>query len=134
VVEHVHPLGVKIDAALDIADEGVLGPAVPQPGHDIEELAGPAVAFAVLHMLGQSEIERRIGVRGRDQVPAGPAAADVVERGETPLQQISSKIARVGCSLRLPRSGSTHQPRRTARAPDSPVLSGRDQASPKFPH
>jgi hypothetical protein len=56
VVEHVHPLGVKIDAALDIADEGVLGPAVPQPGHDIEELAGPAVAFAVLHMLGQPEI------------------------------------------------------------------------------
>ena len=54
---------------LDIADEGVVGPAVPQPGDDIEELAGAAIALAVLHMLGQAEIERRVGVRGGDQVP-----------------------------------------------------------------
>ena len=43
-------LGIEIDAALDIADEGVVGPAVPQPGHDVEELARAAVALAVLDM------------------------------------------------------------------------------------
>ncbi len=58
VVEHMHPLRVEINAVLDIADKGVVGPAVPEAGHDIEELAGTAVALAMLHMLGQSEIER----------------------------------------------------------------------------
>ena len=59
VVEDVQPLGVEIDAVLDIADKGVVGPAVPQPGHDIEELAGAAIALAMLHVLGHAEIERR---------------------------------------------------------------------------
>ena len=90
------PLGVEIDAALDIADKGVLGPAVPQPGHDIEELAGAAVALAVLHVLGQPEIERRVGVRGGDQVPAGAPAADMVERGEAPRDQIGRLEGRRG--------------------------------------
>src|ERR1700730_18396496 len=69
VVEHMHPLRVEIKAGLDIADKGVLGPAVPEAGHDIEELAGAAVALAMLHMLGQPEIECRVGVRGGDEVP-----------------------------------------------------------------
>ena len=69
VVEHVHAFGIEIDALLDVADEGVVGQAVPQPGHDVEELAGAAVALVVLHVLGQAEIERRIGVGGGDQVP-----------------------------------------------------------------
>ena len=29
VVEHMHPLGVEIDAALDVADEGVVGELNP---------------------------------------------------------------------------------------------------------
>ncbi len=87
VVEHVQPLGVEIDALPDIADKGVVGPAVPQPGDHVEELAGAAVALAVLHVLAQAEIERRVGVRGGDEVPAGPPAADVIERGEPPGDQ-----------------------------------------------
>ena len=70
VVEDVQPLGIEIDAVFDIADKGVLGPAVPQAGHDIEEFAGAAIALAMLHVLGHAEIERRVGVRGRDQIPA----------------------------------------------------------------
>ncbi len=57
VVEDVQPLGIEIDAVFDIADKGVLGPAVPQPGHDIEEFAGAPIALAMLHMLGHAEIE-----------------------------------------------------------------------------
>ena len=96
MVEHMHPLGVEIDAVLDIADEGVVGPAVPEAGHDIEELARAAIALAVLHMLGQPEIERRVGVRGGDQVPAGAAAADMVERGEAPGDRVGRLEGRRG--------------------------------------
>ena len=88
VVEDMHPLRVEIDAVLDVADEGVLGPAVPEAGHDVEELAGAAVALAMLHMLGQSEIERGVGVGGRDQVPSGAPAADMVERREPPRDHV----------------------------------------------
>jgi hypothetical protein len=83
VVEHMHALGVEIDAVLDVEDEGVVGPAVPEASHDIEELAGAAVALAMLHAFGQPEIERRVGVRGGDEVPAGAPAADMVERRKT---------------------------------------------------
>ena len=75
-------LGIEIDAALDVADEGVVGPAVPQAGHDVVELARAAIALVVLHMLVEAEIQRRVGIGGRDDVPAGAAAADMVERGE----------------------------------------------------
>src|SRR5262252_10893679 len=37
VIQHMQPLGIEIDAVLDIADEGVVGPAVPQSGDDLEE-------------------------------------------------------------------------------------------------
>ena len=88
MVEHVQPLGIEIDAVFDIADEGVVGPAVPQAGDDIEKFTRAAVALAMLHMLGEAEVERRIGVGGRDQVPPGTAAADVVKRGEPSGDQI----------------------------------------------
>src|SRR5437763_1472885 len=58
------------------------------PGHDVKEFAGAAVALAMLHMLGQSEIERGVGVRGGDQVPAGAPAAEMVERGETARDRV----------------------------------------------
>ncbi len=96
VIEHMHPLGIEIEAVLDIADKSVLGPAVPQPGDDIEELAGPAIALAMLHVLGQPEIERRVGVRGRHQVPPGAPAADMVERGEPARDQIGRLERRRG--------------------------------------
>ena len=68
--------------ALDVADEGVVGKAVPQAGHDIVEFARAAIALVVLDMLVEPEIQRRVGVGGRHDVPAGAAAADMVERGE----------------------------------------------------
>ena len=73
VFEHMQPLGIERDALLDVADEGVLGPAVPQAGHDVEELAGAAVAHAMIHMLGQSEI---FAIRtSAIAIPLSPATA-----------------------------------------------------------
>ena len=76
---------------VDVADEGVVGPAVPQAGHHVVELARAAVALAVLHVLVEPEIERRVRIGGGDDVPAGAAAADVVERGE-PARDVIGRV------------------------------------------
>ena len=82
VAEHVHPGGIEEDAAVDVADEGIVRPRVPQAGHDIVEFARALVALAVLHQCVHAEIQRRVGVGGGDDVPAGAAAAQMIERGE----------------------------------------------------
>ena len=53
----MQPLGIEINALVDVADEGVVGPAVPQAGDDIEKLSRAAIAFAVFHMLGEAEVQ-----------------------------------------------------------------------------
>src|SRR5712692_2844187 len=82
VVQNVQPVGIEIDPVLDVADKCVVCPAVPEARDDVEELARAAVARRVLDMLLKSEVQRRIRVGCRDEVPAGTAAADVIERGE----------------------------------------------------
>jgi hypothetical protein len=62
----------------------------------VEELAGAAIALAVFQMLGQAEIERRVGVGGGDQVPPGAPAAQMVERGEAARDQIGRLEGRRG--------------------------------------
>ena len=54
--------GIEIDAALDVADEGVLGETVPQAGHHVVELARAAIALVMLEMIVEAEIERRIRI------------------------------------------------------------------------
>ena len=51
VIEHMQLVGVEKDAVLDVADEGVVGPAVPQSRHHVVELARAAIALAVLHVI-----------------------------------------------------------------------------------
>ena len=82
VVQHMHLVRIEKEAALDVAHEGVVGEGIPQPGDHVIELARPLVALVVLHVVVEAEIQRRIRVGGGDDVPAGAAAADVVERGE----------------------------------------------------
>ena len=76
VIEHMHFRRIEEDAVLDVADESIVGPAIPQPGDHVVELARAAIAFAMLHMLVEAEIERRVGIGGGDDVPAGAAAAE----------------------------------------------------------
>ena len=82
VVEHMQFGGVEIEPAFGVADEGVVGKAVPQAGHHIVEFPRPVIALVMLDMLVEAEIQRGIGIGRGDDVPAGAAAADMVERGE----------------------------------------------------
>ena len=88
VVEHVQLVGIEIESLRDVADEGVVRPGIPQAGDDVVELARAAVAFAVLHVIAHAEIERRVGIGGRDDIPAGAAAAEMIERSEPPRDVI----------------------------------------------
>ena len=88
VVEHMQLVGIEIKAVFDIADERIIGPAVPQTGHDIVKLARASVTLAVLHMLFHPEIQRRIRIGSGDDVPASAPATEMVERGEAPRDVI----------------------------------------------
>ncbi len=68
--------------------KGVLGEGVPQPRDDVIEFASPHVALVVLHVIVEAEVERRVGIGGRDDIPAGAPAADVIERGEAARDMI----------------------------------------------
>ena len=94
VIERMQPLRIeKLPAGL-VADEGVVVPAVPQRGDDIGEFAGAFVALAVLEVLIAAEILRFFLLARRDQVPAGAAAADMVEGGELARHVIRLVVAR----------------------------------------
>ncbi len=83
VAEDVHLVEVEPDAALLVAQKGIVLPAVPQTDDDVVELGGAVVAHAVLEMGVAAEIHRLVlGLRG-DEVPAGAPAADVVDGEET---------------------------------------------------
>ena len=129
MVEHVHPLGVEIDPLLDIADKRIVGPAVPQPGDDVEELPRPAIALAVFHVLGQTEIQCGIRVGGGDQIPRRAPAADVVERGKAAGDRIG-RLEGGGCRRDQPEMLGHHrqhrqQGQRVERGHRRAVLQGR---------
>ena len=75
--------GSKRCRSPDVAEQGVIGKTIPEAGDDIVEFAGPAIALVMVQMFVEAEIQGRVRIGGGNDVPAGPAAADVVERGET---------------------------------------------------
>jgi hypothetical protein len=62
MVQDMQFLSVEVDAAFNIADKGVIRPAIPKSSHDIVEFAGPPIAFAVLQMFFQPEIQGSIRI------------------------------------------------------------------------
>ena len=94
VVQHVHLLGVEINARLNIADEGVVRPTVPQAGDNIEELARTTIALSMLQVFLASEVHRlaRVG-RGND-VPTRASPTDMIKRGEFSRDMIRLIIGR----------------------------------------
>jgi hypothetical protein len=88
VVEHVQLVRIEIKPAFRIADEGVVRPGIPEAGHDVIKFPRATITFAVLHMIGHAEIQRRVWVGCGDDVPAGAAAAEMVERGEAPGDEV----------------------------------------------
>ncbi len=101
VVQHMQLVRVEIDAAVDVAHEGIVGKAVPKARHHVVEFACAGVAFAVVHVLLQPEVQRRIGIGGGDDVPARAPAADVVEGGE-PAGDVVGLVERGGAGSHQP--------------------------------
>ncbi len=82
VVEGVQLAGVQEDAALDIGRERVVLVGVPQTPDHLDGLERPAVTRRVVEVLVQAVVPGGPGVEACHHVPAGPAAADVVQRAE----------------------------------------------------
>ena len=82
VIEHVHLGGIEIKPLFDVAHEGVVGKGIPQTRDHIVEFARAAVALGVLHVIVESEIQRRVRIGGGDDIPSGAPTADVIQRGK----------------------------------------------------
>ena len=114
VIEDVHFLRIEEDAACLVVQPCVVGPTVPQTRDDRVELARPPVAFVVLHMVGQAEIQRRVGIGGRHDIPPRSAVADVVERGE-PTRDMVGFVERCRCGRDEANPFRDHRERRKQR-------------------
>ena len=101
VVEHVHAGGIEEDPALGVPDEGVVGEAVPEAGDHIVELARPDITGVMVHLLVLAEVQRRVRIGGRDDVPARASAADVVE-GREAARDVEGRVEG--------RRGGRHEP------------------------
>ncbi|BAV75684.1 hypothetical protein PCAU_3475 [Pseudomonas chlororaphis subsp. aurantiaca] len=84
MVEAVQLVRVEIHPALGIANEGVVRPAVPEPGDHLIELPRPGITLVMGEGLLQAEVQRGIGVGGGDDIPAGATVAQMIEGSETP--------------------------------------------------
>src|SRR5258707_1539845 len=80
VIKHMHFRWVEENAMLDIADEGVVGPAVPHARDHVIKLPCTPIALAVLDMLLKAEIDSGVRIVSRDDIPACAAAGDMTER------------------------------------------------------
>src|SRR3954447_25703392 len=63
------------------AHEGVVIPAIPKRGDDLGEFVGALVALGMAVVSVPVEVQRVRRHAGGDEIPAGTAAADVIERG-----------------------------------------------------
>jgi hypothetical protein len=73
---------VGVDTRRLVADLRAVLPAVPEPDRHVGELRGPPVALPVRRVVVEPEVQRGVSPGRGDDVPAGPATADVVQRGE----------------------------------------------------
>jgi hypothetical protein len=96
VVERVQLRRLEIDSALDVTDEGVIGPGIPEAGYHVEELAGAAIAGIVLDMLVEAEVHRFVRVARGDEVPPRPTAAQMIQRGKAARHVIGLVVSRRG--------------------------------------
>jgi hypothetical protein len=90
MLDRVHLFDIEILAGFLVAQESVVLPAVPQPGHHVAEFDGALVARGVIDVAVEAEIRGLVlRLRGHE-VPAGAAAADMVDR-----QKLARDVIRV---------------------------------------
>ncbi len=93
VVERADLALVKELAGLEVGNDGVVAPAIPQTAHHIDEFFRDLVAVLVVRMRA-AEIAAGGGRRGGDRVPGRPAAADVIQRCEDARDGVGIAVGR----------------------------------------
>ena len=94
VIEAVEFRLVDIQAARLVADEGVVVPAVPQAARHIDELDGAFVPRGRIERRVEPVVARLVRAPAGHHVPAGAAAADMIERGHAPREIIRMVVGR----------------------------------------
>ncbi|GAA0544539.1 hypothetical protein GCM10010390_53340 [Streptomyces mordarskii] len=130
VVEPVQAGGVGVAAGGPVRDDSLGLPAVPQGLGDLQELVGAGVALGVAGAVVEAEVGGLDGPGRGDDVPAGPAAADVVD-GREPAGEVVRLVVRrrhgrdeADPAGRLGQRGEQRQRLELARRPE---LAGTDE-------
>src|SRR6516165_8780338 len=96
MIENVEFLRIEINAAFDIANEGIVRPGIPKTCYAIEEFTCAPIACGMFKVLFAAKILRLRWIAGGHHVPAGPAAANVIERGEFARNMVRVIVGRRG--------------------------------------
>jgi hypothetical protein len=88
VVGDANGADVVEDSRGAVLDDGLGSPPVPELGHHLDRLLGDAVALLMVDDAAGAEVVGRSLGEARHEIPAGPAAAEVIERKELPRQMI----------------------------------------------
>src|SRR3546814_15170372 len=70
-------------------------PTAPEPLGNLDAIHRPGITFVASQMLLLAEVLRILGIGSSDDVPAGPAVAQMVQRGELAGKQERPLIGRV---------------------------------------
>ncbi len=85
VVNGVDFRGIRVDASLEIPDDGVFFPAAfPELVGHLEVFVGSGVAVAVIRESAKTEARPRIGQIGGHDVPGHPAFRKMIQGGDLP--------------------------------------------------
>jgi hypothetical protein len=122
-------VAIQKHAFVLVQQQRVVLPAVPQLVDHLMKLARPAVAVGMGGLLpwaGAAEVLRRVRIAAGDQVPADPAATDLIQRGELTRQIEGLAVAGAGGRHQTdsgghrwptPRAGSAARSSGLARSP-----------------
>ena len=94
VVEHMHLGFVEIAARRLVEQQGAVLPAVPQPLDHLDEFGRARIARVVVERCLQAEVLRLVFRPRCDDVPAGTAVADQIQRGKLARQVIRLVVRR----------------------------------------
>jgi hypothetical protein len=86
VVDRPDPVAPRIPAGLAIIEHRIVCPAVPQGLDHGDEFVGAGIAVGMADRAVVAVVAGRRGQPGGDDVPADPAVADVIQRGELPCE------------------------------------------------
>ncbi len=92
VIQHMHRRRVDEHATGLVPNDGPVIPAIPQPLHDGEVFGRHGVAHILRRMPIATEIRRRIRAGPGDHVPPRAAAADMIQRRQSPGHIIRLRI------------------------------------------